>query len=226
MKVTVLMPTKGRAKQMRRNVMQLLLHPLPESVEVLTLVLAVIEGDVDTMQEAADLASLWMESDVTIQLVVRDPGSTCVNGFNMAYLSHRGLADWYVLGADDQVYQENWLQAALDVADATGAAVIGMNDGHTPLEQYAPHFMVSSQYIEIYQDGWMVPPVYQSWWFDREICERANLAGLYAPAWESMVEHCHPDWGTAEMDDTYQEAWPTHDKDFRLYLSRKNEVTT
>jgi hypothetical protein len=114
-----------------------------------------------------------------------------------------------------------WLAEALAVADATGAQVIGLNDLHTDLSKYAPHFMVAGAYIEKHMHGYIVPPLYKSWWFDREICERAAAMGLYAPAWGAVVEHQHPDWQTAQMDETYREAWPLHDTDKLTYMERQ-----
>lgn len=218
--VAVIMPSKGRAAQLRRNATGLLMQLPPKGVD-LSLLLAVIWNDEPTVNVARDLAATWQDSDVTVGIVYREPNTTCVQGFNQGYLALRGTADWVVLGSDDQVYQPGWLAAALKVADETGAQVIGLNDGHTNIDDYAPHYMMAGRFITERLGGLMVPPAYRSWWFDREVCEIARWAGVYAPAWLAHVEHQHPDWGTAAMDDTYREMWPAHDVDRQLYIDRR-----
>jgi len=221
MRIAVLMPSKGRAGQLERNAGGLLLQPLPAGVEQLLLILAIEGSDNQTLGVARKLQDIWRETDNSVSIVVRPDNTTCVQGFNMAYERARGVADWYVLGSDDQVWEMGRLGEALAVADDTGAQVIGLNDLHTDLSKYAPHFMVAGDFIEDYLGGNIVPIVYKSWWFDREICERAQALGLYAPAWTAVVEHQHPDWQTAVMDATYQEAWPLHDTDKLTYLARQ-----
>lgn len=221
MMVAVILPTWKRAGQFKRHVSDLLLQIPPVGVDLL-LAAAVQANDEMTLKAVGELAALWRHShDTSVITVIREPGTSCVEGFNLAYNRVRGLADWYVLGSDDQVYQVGWLAAALETAETSGAQVIGFNDGHTNINNYAPHFMMSGAFIEDYLGGFMVPPVYTSWWFDREICEIAQRAGLYAPAWEAYVDHLHPDWGTAPMDATYREAWPSHAADKMTYLARQ-----
>jgi hypothetical protein len=203
LRVAVIMPSKGRPAQLERNAGALLLQELPEGVEHLVLVLAVECGDIVTLSVARKLQTMWQEADVSVVIVYRANDTTCVQG-------------------DDQVWQPGWLAAALATAQATGAQVIGLNDGHTNLEDYAPHFMLSAAFIEKHLGGLLVDPGYYSWWFDREICEIARQNGLYAPAWAALVDHQHPDWGTAPMDATYEAAWPTHDADKAHYLERRS----
>ncbi len=220
MNVAIIMPSKGRPSQLRRNATDLLMQLPPMGVE-LCLLLAVIWNDEPTVDAARDLAATWQDAYVMVGIVYRETDTTCVQGFNQGYLALKGTADWYVLGSDDQVYKSGWLAEALAVAADTGAQVIGLNDGHTNIDDYAPHYMMSGRFIEEHLGGLMVPPAYRSWWFDREVCEIAKRAGLYAPAWLAHVEHQHPDWGTAPMDGTYREMWPTHDVDKQLWLDRQ-----
>lgn len=221
MRVAVVMPSRNRPLQLERNITDLINQPLPYGVDVLIVAACVEVTDTKSLNVVRKLQRLYPFEAVTVSLVCRDENTTCVQGFNLGYEALRGVADWYVLGSDDQVYQDGWLKEACGVAAKTGAAVIGLNDGHTNIDGYAPHFMMTGAFIETYLGGVMVPPVYESWWFDREICEVAQQAGLYAPAWEALAEHLHPDWKTAVMDDTYKAAWGSHDKDKTLYLTRK-----
>jgi hypothetical protein len=207
--------------QMERNVMTLMEQSLPRGVDLLIIALCVEVTDTKTYNLARRMQQLYPAESVVISIVAREENTTCVQGFNVGYEQLRGAAGWYVLGSDDQIYSEGWLHAALDVAEKTGAGVIGLNDGHTDITKYAPHFMMADWFIENVMGGYMVPPDYKTWWFDREICERAHAMGAYAPAFQANVEHCHPDWGTAEIDDTYALMTPARDEDKTLYLRRR-----
>ena len=218
--VAMILPSKGRPAQLRRNATELLMQIPPRGVNFY-LLLAVIWNDDPTVTVARDLSEAWQDSDTPVGIVYREPGTNVVEALNQGYQATRAAFDWYVLGTDDQQYRSGWLAAALHVAQDTGAQVIGLNDLHTNIDQYAPHYMMHADFIEGELGGVMVPPEYKTWWFDREICERARRAGLYAPAWGAIVEHCHPDWGTAELDDTYRLAMPDREADRRLYEERR-----
>jgi len=224
MRVAIVMPTKNRPLQLERNVTALLSQTLPRGVDMLVVALCVEVTDSETLRVARKLQRMYPFEAVMVSIVYRNENTTCVQGFNQGYAELQGVADWYVLGSDDQIYKDNWLAEALKVAHETGAQVIGLNDGHTNIDNYAPHFIMSESFIDFEMSGYMVPPEYKTWWFDREICERAASTGMYAPAWKAMVEHCHPDWGTAELDSTYKEAMINRDMDKALYLSRQVKV--
>lgn len=226
-RVAVCMPTTGRAQQARRCIEGLLSQAQPQGVD-LFVVAAVPEDDSETL---GMVAALWDVVDGLL-LVKRAPGSTAVDGWNEAAARARSSAssldgpgpDWFVLGADDLVFHPGWLEMALRVVELTGAQVVGFDDGgHTCIEQYAPHYMCSRWWAEETQEGFFVPPVYKSWWFDREVCERAREMGLYTAATGAVLEHKHPDWKTAPMDETYRQAWPLHDVDRATYTARKME---
>lgn len=221
MRVAIIMPSLNRAGQLRRNAGDMLMQMPPVGVELIV-VFAVQKTDRHTLAVVEKLADLWADSGTSIMIVRREPGTTCVQGFNAGYGRVRHLADWYVLGSDDQVYKSGWLSEAIAVAEDTGAQVVGLNDGHTDIGHYAPHYMMHRDFAERVMGGVMVPPVYKSWWFDREVCEKAAALGLYAPAWAAHVEHRHPDWGTAVMDETYRGEWHKHDIDREVYERRKS----
>jgi hypothetical protein len=216
--VAVLLPTKGRAKTAAKRARELLKTPLPAGVK-LTVIPAVEYSDAETLKALARVEGLPGGS--SLELVKRPAKTTAVQGFNMAYARARSLgADWVVLGADDVEWKDGWLEKALDAARG-GAQVVGLNDGHTDMAHYGAHYMATVAFLEEHHGGVMAPPQYSSWWFDREIGERANAMGVYAYTPEAVIEHHHPDWGLAEMDDTYREAWPAHDVDRDLYLHRQ-----
>lgn len=218
--VAVLMPTTGRAVQMLARVSDLLMQPVPDGVE-LWLVLAPPADDKATITAAAGLRKKWQDSDVTVIVAKREANTTAVQGWNAAYTAVRDVANWLVLGADDIVWHPDWLKNALAAADKAGAQVVGLHDGHTNLRHYGAHYMVARSFIDEHLGGVFIPPMYSSWWFDREVCEKAASLGLYVPAWDAIAEHVHPDWNNAPMDATYETAWPLHDQDREVYEQRK-----
>lgn len=217
--VAVLLPTKGRAAQFKRNVETLLNADMPNGYELVVIV-AYIEGDNETIEALQDLVR-----DTRVLPVKRSTDSTAVQGWNMAY-SYLGYIDWFVLGADDIVWDKDWLKVSSYIMQTTPAKVIGLNDLHTNLDDYAPHYMVHRDYLNQYQCGEFIPPEYKTWWFDREMCQRARMLGLYAPAWQAIAEHKHPDWGTASVDSTYQDATGFRDHDRAVYLRRMKEYAS
>jgi hypothetical protein len=215
--VAVLLPSRQRPEQMTENVTGLIEQKPPKGVK-LRVYLSIMGTDRPTAYAANKLAKKYK----SIIICGRDPDTTSVEGWNLAYeAAAAGGADWFVLGADDVVWEPGWLDEALKVAGETGAQVIGLNDGHTDLELYGAHYMVTKEFLDNHLGGVMVPPEYKSWWFDREVCEIAREHNLYAPAYGAMARHLHPEWQTAEMDETYEEGYKHHLADYVIYTNRK-----
>lgn len=216
--VAILLPTKGRAEQAEARIVDVLSQKRPPGV-TLTVIAAVEEEDKETITALDRLREKYDFDELYV--VQRPPDTTAVQGWNAAYHKAREMGvGWVVLGADDVEWKDGWLKAALNAA-AGRAQVVGLNDGHTNMPHYGAHYMASVAFLEERIGGYMAPPKYGSWWFDREVCERANALGLYAYTPEPVIEHHHPDWGLAEMDATYEEAWPLHDVDREVYLKRR-----
>lgn len=217
--VAVLLPSKGRSDQLLSNLSELMAQATPHDVKVY--IVAAVQMDDGLSRRAVERAQEWHSLNSHVYCVLRPPDTTAVQGWNLAYEFARHTAGWFVLGADDIRWRRGWLDEALRVAYGKKAAVVGLNDGHTDLEKYAPHYMANSWFTERVLGGYMAPPVYRAWWFDREVCEKAQDVGRYAPAWGAHAEHRHPDWRTAQMDQTYLDAWPDHDIDKMTYQLRK-----
>jgi hypothetical protein len=191
----------------------------------LLLALAVPADDKLTLKVAEKLMATKAANGVAVDLVKRKPGTTSVEGWNLAFqAAYAAGADWFIAGADDIVWRTGWLEEALRVAQETGAEVVGLNDGdntNTKLDEWASHSMVSRRFALEEMGGVMAPPGYGAWWFDREIVEKARAKGLYAPAHSAYAEHHHPDWKLAEEDDTYRLGIPFRDADGELFEARK-----
>lgn len=215
--VAVLLPTTGRPEQMKARVTELVNQHTPKGVTG-RVYLALPRDDKATLKVAGGLE----EELAPINVVLRNPDTTAVEGWNAAFVTaYQDGAEWFVLGADDIRWHEGWLENALKAAAKSGAQVVGLHDGHTNLNHYGAHYMVHREFTEKELGGVFIPPVYGSWWFDREVCEKAAGLGLYVPCWEALAEHLHPDWKAAEMDATYKKAWPLHDIDRTVYEARK-----
>lgn len=221
-RIAVLIPTKGRAMQMLDRVSRLMSQSYPPRVSMLV-VLSVPYDDEETLDIAKGMMGMEQLGSHSLRLVIRQrTNSTTVDGSNRAYFYARNFdIDWYVHGHDDLIWNPGWLEQALRVAGQTGAQVIGLNDLHTDLNHFSPFWMVSAGFIEQHLGGLFVPPMYRAWWFDREICHKAQALGLYAPAPKAIVEHTHPDWNTADYDDTYDGALDWRRQDEKLYRERK-----
>jgi hypothetical protein len=215
--VAILLPTTGRPEQMKERVTELVNQDMPKGVTG-RVYLAIPKDDKATLKAAEKLEG----DDNPVNLVERNPGTTAVQGWNAAFVAaHEDGADWFVLGADDIKWHPGWLENALALAERGGAQVIGLHDGHTNLNHYGAHYMVSREFAERHLGGVFIPPMYGSWWFDREVCEKAAGLGLYAACWEAVAEHLHPDWSTAPMDATYEKGYALHGIDGTIYTARK-----
>ena len=221
MNVAVLMPTWNRPEQVYKNAGDLLAQELQPG-DSLTLVCSVPVDDMATQRVMLRLHDEPMAEGADLFWLTRKPNQSAVVGWLQAY-EHavRHNADWFVLGADDIEWDARWLFEAKNTINEFEADVIGLNDGQTDLNKYAPHYMMSRKYASWYG---FIPDGYQAWWFDREVCEVAQSLGLYAPAWKAKAKHNHPDWNLAEVDGTYEWAQELRDVDKRLYWSERNRV--
>lgn len=115
---------------------------------------------------------------------------------------------WIFTGADDLDFHDGWLDAALE-HDGPGIGVIGTNDlgnSRVMAGEHATHSLVARWYYElgtidqpraIYHEG------YPHEYVDDELVATAVKRDAWAFAAGSKVEHLHPSWGKAPMDDLY-----------------------
>jgi len=218
--VAVLLPTKGRAAQLHSRLADLLEQETPEGV-TLMVIAGMVEGDDDTDIVLTELT----EQFDNLYVINRPVDSFPADGHYQAYQAAKQMgADWFVLGADDIIWHQGWLAEALKVAQDTGAQVIGLNDGHTDLDDFAPHYMANWKFCEEQLGDRLVPEGYVTWWWDRHVCQLARMHETYAPAWSAWAEHRHPDWRTAVMDDTYREMEDKRGADMALYMAWRDTV--
>lgn len=139
---------------------------------------------------------------------------------------------WLLLTGDDVRFHPGWLDQAMEVARTAGAQVVGTNDLGTPAVQggaHATHMLISRAYIEQTGSSWDGPGIvahegYRHWFVDNEIVEAAKRRNTWAPCLAAVVEHLHPYFGRAEMDDTYRVGEAASETDRELWAARLRMV--
>lgn len=129
------------------------------------------------------------------------------------------------LGADDLDFKPGWLGAALAKLEP-GIGVVGTNDlGNERVKrgEHATHSLVTREYAElgtIDEPGKLLHEGYHHWKVDDELVATAKHRGAWAFAKDSRVEHLHPYWKKAPMDDTYRKGEEQHRLDARRFRKR------
>jgi hypothetical protein len=130
--------------------------------------------------------------------------------------------DNYVLGADDLIFEAGWLAAAKRALTYIGGhGIVALNDGNDTGDIYAAHWLTTKMFIDTQLGGVMYPPMYKSWWCDREISDIAKAQNKYIYARDAVVKHKHYSFGTAPIDETYTDAMRNYQADEVTYLTRK-----
>lgn len=133
-------------------------------------------------------------------------------------------------GASDLVFHTGWLEAALRQVD-DGAGVIGTNDLGNPRVlrgEHATHSLLVRSYVEslgTVDGSGAMHEGYRHNFCDTEMVETAKVRGAWRFAADSIVEHLHPNWGTAEVDETYRLGQAGFVRDQMLYHRRRRKWT-
>jgi hypothetical protein len=113
------------------------------------------------------------------------------------------------LGAIDLVFRPGWFEAAT-ARLAPGIGVVGTNDlgsARVMAGQHATHSLVTRAYADqlgtIDRPGEILHEGYVHEYVDDELVATAKHRRAWAFAADSHVEHLHPNWGKAPMDDLY-----------------------
>jgi hypothetical protein len=135
------------------------------------------------------------------------------------------------LAADDVIFHDGWLTAALEKMTRK-IAVVGTNDGgvnkRVKRGQHATHMLVRREYVDefgaTFDDlpGVLVHEGYHHTFVDDELVQVAQIRHAYAHAHESLVEHVHPFRGKeVPMDGTYLIGHARMHEDRLLFKNRK-----
>lgn len=143
-------------------------------------------------------------------LVTDWPGGTPGDYAKKMNLGYRStIAPLLFLGADDISFHPGWLDACLQ-ALGPGIGVVGTNDLGNPrviAGAHSTHSLVLRWYVDAYgtadEPGQMLHEGYVHEFVDDELVGTAKFRGAYAHAHAAHVEHLHPHWQKAPMDESY-----------------------
>jgi len=213
MKISVVIPSKGRPAQLAACVRRLFETTRGHTVE------AVVVCD---EQEAYDLTIDALERAFVSpdHLVWSWATLPVIPAFNEGLRMSTG--DALVLGADDLWWGDGWLDAALEALNTLDDAdgLVGLNDLAPIKRDYATHYLMTRRYLARENGGVLACPHYQHTYIDPEACARALRAERYVFAEDARVDHRHWLWGKAEKDPTYTETDPTIEHDRQMYAQR------
>ncbi len=131
--------------------------------------------------------------------------------------------------ADDVEFRPGWDDAALRVAEDTGAGVVGTNDLANPVVRkgrHSTHSLIRRSYVDhpgasADGPGTVFSEAYGHAFCDNELVELAKRRKQWAFAEFSHVLHRHWVWGTAEKDATYRVGMETFQADSRVFHRRR-----
>lgn len=135
--------------------------------------------------------------------------------------------EWALLGADDILPRPGWYDRVLERHAKTDCCVIGTNDGHNRsvlAGRHSTHPVVNRDYWAcgtIDQPNLVCHEGYRHWFVDTELVQTAQARGTYAHEHDALVEHFHPIYRGAKMDETYQLGQSFIPQDRRLFQQRR-----
>jgi glycosyltransferase involved in cell wall biosynthesis len=205
--ISILLATTGRPDMAERCVRSIKDTTVGHDVEVV----AAVDKDGDTAIRLHELGCV----------VDWDPEYRgCSKAWNDALALSKG--DPVVLAADDLVFEEGWLGAALSTLEEFegGWGLVGFNDGHTNNADFSTHYLASRRLICEVFGGVIAWEHYRHSFNDVEATERARAAGRYAWAEDAHVYHQHWLFGDRPKDQTDTRNLPDWDASERTYRER------
>ena len=178
--------------------------------------------DIKVMLDLEDKASERALSGMPVEVVFTTNRKGSIAAWNeMLGLFNNYSA--YVAAADDLVFHQGWYAATMRTLQLLGGdGMVGFNDLHYDGDkEWSTHWLGTRDFLINHNGGVIYAPHYGSWWCDPEVNDRARAVGKYIWAKDAVVEHVHPDWGKATVDQTYTEATKYHAKDTETYKTRK-----
>lgn len=214
--VAVLIPTLGRPNRV---------EPLLDNLNATTAcdftVYFIVEQDDPQTIEAVRRAKAG--------LIFNDGQPTYASCINTAY--RKTDEPYLFLGADDIVFVDRWLEAAVAEMADPRVGVVGTADPRHPLPDHSAHSLVRRRYIEE-QGGCMdlrdtVLYPYRHGFTDHELVGVAKSRHAYAYCEGSQIEHHHPGWdslgrvrGGPTLDTTYKKGNRHHRLDTITFIER------
>lgn len=144
---------------------------------------------------------------------------------NWAY--RRTTEPLMLMAGDDVVFHDGWLEAAARLMVGP-IGVVGTNDMANPKVMQgltSTHPMIARRYVDefgtIDEAGKVLHEGYSHQWCDTELVGTAKKRKAWAFARDSVVEHRHHLWGTAELDAVYELGRERFSEDQVLFRRRR-----
>lgn len=159
-------------------------------------------GDADEIAAIKNAGAEWIETPEAYT------SGDYARKINLAY-----RATWeplLFLAADDLHFHPDWFSNAFDKL-ADGVGVVGTNDlgnRRTRRGEHSTHSLVTREYADrgtIDEPHKILHEGYPHEFVDDELVQTAQKRGAYAHARNSHVEHMHPHWNKAPLDDLYRD---------------------
>lgn len=205
--ISVLLATTGRPEMARQCVEGIHATVGSHAVEVV----AAVDADRETEKELRPIVD---------KLLYSDEYRGCSNAWNDCLAAAAG--DPVVLAADDLVWGEGWLDAALATLAGfeDGWGFVGFNDGHWTAD-LSTHYLVSRRLIVEAFGGVIAWPHYKHSFNDVEASERAKAIGRYLWCKDCYVPHRHWTWGDRPKDETDDRNLAEYEESKRIFNERK-----
>lgn len=177
----------------------------------------------ETHDQATRLAvARQMTADAAIKLVLNEGARNYAGAINTGL--KRTWHKYLFIGSDDLHFHPGWLPPLLEGAEQYG--LIGTNDGHNPdvlAGRHATHYLVTREYAVtgcVDAPGRLLHEGYLHNYTDTEAVQTAMARGQYLHRGDSIVEHLHPNYGLADVDDAYRNSLTTAGDDAGRYAER------
>jgi len=202
MKCDVVIPTRGRAAVLAK-----LVENLHETAGEQAQPMFVVDPDDNLTWEA--LETCWHEYEGWVQALEFKGGYPQKANAGAKASGALSGAEFVLVGGDDVVFHDGWLDCALDVFRDPRLMVVAPNDMSPLAGDNATFPIIRRDYIADPGASWDGPgtlyhPGYVHNFSDTELWTLALKRGVgrYVP--ECRIEHMHPSWGKAEVDETYR----------------------
>jgi glycosyltransferase involved in cell wall biosynthesis len=210
--IATVIPTLGRA-----HALPALVENIRETSPLHTLLFVVDNDDTETLETLTELPVLIHSQDGTYPVKTN-------SGFDVTY------EPFVLIAGDDAVFHEGWYEAAEKIFTSwPDIGVVGPYDMTPSTEEghLATMPIVRRTYIENPGGAWgELGTVYWEGYHhnrtDTELWTLACHRGVAMHVRDCVIEHRHPLWGTAEVDDTYRKGGLAHiDEDAELFERRR-----
>jgi len=147
---------------------------------------------------ALDLDDETIGPFITCRHVI-NPGAGPVAAWNKAARFSKG--EILIQLSDDWQPPMHWDKLILKaMGDTSKPAVLAVSDGHRTDNLLCMAILTRARYE---QQGYLFDPAFFSMFSDNHFTDRAYADGVVIEAKEIVIEHMHPAFGLAEMDETY-----------------------